>query len=101
MLILSSGTYFYYHRGGESMDRLENTKEKLEQAKDKAVGKFVETTGKLTNDQGIEFAGKVRQATTKVQDKLYDVKEDVFQEGRKLMDRTDCDEAGRRQNERS
>lgn len=61
--------------------------DKLESAKDKTVGKVLETAGKITNDQELEFTGKFRQATTEVKDKLNNVKEDVFQEGNKLMDR--------------
>lgn len=60
---------------------------KIENAKDKAVGKVIETAGKLTNDQELEFTGKFRTMTTEVKDKLYDVKEDVFQEANDLMDR--------------
>lgn len=62
--------------------------DKLENAKDKAVGKVIETAGKLTNDQELEFTGKFRTLTTEVKDKLYDVKEDVFQEANDLIDRT-------------
>lgn len=68
------------------MDKLEHTKEKMEHTKDKAIGRLVEATGKVSDNKGIELAGKLRQATTKVQDRFYDVKEDVFQEGRQLMD---------------
>ncbi|HWT73741.1 MAG TPA: hypothetical protein VN258_03340 [Mobilitalea sp.] len=60
---------------------------KLENAKDKAVGKVMEATGKLTNDQELEFTGKFRTMTTEVKDKLYEVKEDVFQEANDLIDR--------------
>lgn len=62
--------------------------DKLENAKDKTVGKVIETAGKLTKDQELEFAGKFRQATTEVKDKVYDVKEEVFQEANDLIDRT-------------
>lgn len=58
-------------------------------AKDKAVGKVIETTGKITNDQDLEFTGKFRTLTTELKDKMYDVKEDVFQEANKLMDRAE------------
>ena len=61
--------------------------DKLENAKDKAVGKIMETAGKLTNDQELEFTGKFRTITTEVKDKLYDVKEDVFEEANDLIDR--------------
>lgn len=61
--------------------------DKLENAKDKAVGKVIETAGKLTNDQELEFTGKFRMITTDVKDKLYDVKEDVFQEANDFIDR--------------
>lgn len=61
---------------------------KLENAKDKAVGKVIETAGKLTNDQELEFTGKFKTMTTDVKDKLYQVKEEVFQEANDLIDRT-------------
>jgi uncharacterized protein YjbJ (UPF0337 family) len=62
------------------MDKLTNTK-------DKAVGKVLETAGKLTNDQELEFTGKFQTMTSEVKDKLTDVKEDVYQEANDLMDR--------------
>jgi uncharacterized protein YjbJ (UPF0337 family) len=62
------------------MDRLEN-------AKDKAIGKVMETAGKVTKDQELEFTGKFKAMTTEVKDKFHDVKEDVFQEGNKLLDK--------------
>jgi uncharacterized protein YjbJ (UPF0337 family) len=61
--------------------------DKLENAKDKAVGKMLEAAGKLTNDQELEFTGKFKTLTTKVKDRYYDVKEDVFQEGNELLDK--------------
>jgi uncharacterized protein YjbJ (UPF0337 family) len=61
--------------------------DKLENAKDKAVGKVMETAGKLTNDQELEFTGKFKAMTTNVKDRYYDVKEDVYQEGNKLLDK--------------
>lgn len=61
---------------------------KIENAKDKAVGKIVETAGKVTNDQELEFTGKFKSLTTNVKDKLNEVKEDVYQEANNLMDRT-------------
>lgn len=69
------------------MDRLDNAKDKLENAKDKTVGKMMETAGKITNDQELEFTGKFRTMTTKVKDRLVDVKQDVYQEGNKLLDK--------------
>lgn len=60
---------------------------KIENAKDKTVGKVMEAAGKITNDQDLEFTGKFRTMTTQVKDKLYDVKEDVVQEANNLMDR--------------
>lgn len=61
--------------------------DKLENAKDKAVGKVIESAGKLTNDRELEFTGKFKTMTTKVKDKLYDVKQDVYQEGSKVLDK--------------
>ena len=63
--------------------------DKLENAKDKAVGKVIETTGKLTDNQELEFTGKFRTMTSKVKDKFYDVKEEVFQEANDLIDRAE------------
>jgi len=60
---------------------------KIENAKDKIVGKVIETTGKITNDQELEFTGKFKNLTTEVKDKLNDVKENVYQEANSLMDR--------------
>lgn len=65
------------------MDKLD----KLNAAKDKAVGKIMETAGKVSNDEELEFTGKFRSLTSDVKEKLYDVKEDVFQEANNLMDR--------------
>jgi uncharacterized protein YjbJ (UPF0337 family) len=63
---------------------------KIEDAKDKAVGKVMETAGKITNDQDLEFTGKFRNLTSEVKDKLYDVKEDVVQEANNMMDRANA-----------
>jgi uncharacterized protein YjbJ (UPF0337 family) len=63
---------------------------KIEDAKDKTVGKIMETAGKITNDQDLEFTGKFRNLTTEVKDKLYDVKEDVVQEANDIMDRANA-----------
>lgn len=60
---------------------------KVENAKDKIVGKAMETAGKVTDDQDLEFTGKFRTMTTEVKDKLFEVKEDVFQEANELIDR--------------
>jgi uncharacterized protein YjbJ (UPF0337 family) len=60
---------------------------KIENAKDRTVGKVMETAGKITNDQELEFSGKFQAMTTQVKDKLYDVKEDVVQEANNLMDK--------------
>jgi uncharacterized protein YjbJ (UPF0337 family) len=62
---------------------------KIEDAKDKAVGKAMEAAGKLTNDQELEFTGKFKNMTSQVKDRLYDVKEDVVQEANNLMDKVD------------
>ncbi len=59
---------------------------KIEDTKDKAVGKIMEAAGKVANDQDMEFTGKFRTLTTQVKDKLYDVKEDVVQETNDLLD---------------
>ncbi len=60
---------------------------KMERAKDKVVGKVMETSGKLTNDQELEFTGKFKTMTTEVKEKMHDVKENVYQEANDLMDK--------------
>jgi CsbD-like. len=60
---------------------------KIENAKDKAVGKLQEAAGKLTNDQDLQFVGKFKNMTTEVKDRIYDVKEDVVQEANQVLDR--------------
>lgn len=60
---------------------------KIENAKDKAVGRVMETAGKIMNDQDLEFTGKFRTMTTEVKDTMFDVKEDVVQKANNLMDR--------------
>lgn len=63
---------------------------KIEDTKDKAVGKIMEAAGKVTNDQDLEFTGKFRSMTTEMKDKIYDVKEDVVQEANNLMDKANA-----------
>ena len=60
---------------------------KMENTKDKVVGKVMEKTGKITNDQELEFTGKFKTLTTEVKDKLMDVKENMYQEANSLVDR--------------
>jgi uncharacterized protein YjbJ (UPF0337 family) len=73
------------------MGRIENAKDnamnKLENAKDNAVGKVIEAAGKITNDQELEFSGKFQSLTSNVKERLYDVKEDVFQEANDIADK--------------
>ncbi len=60
---------------------------KIENAKDKIVGKVVETTGKITNDQELEFTGKFKNLTSEVKDKIGNVRENMFQEANNIMDK--------------
>lgn len=61
---------------------------RLENAKDNAMGKIMETAGKVTNDQELEFTGKFQSLTSEVKDKVYNAKEAVFQVGNNLIDRS-------------
>ena len=61
---------------------------RLENAKDNAMGKIMETAGKVTNDQELEFTGKFQSLTSEVKDKIYDAKEAVYQVGNNLIDRS-------------
>ena len=61
---------------------------RLENAKDNAMGKIMETAGKVTNDQELEFTGKFQSLTSEVKDKVYNAKEAVYQVGNNLIDRS-------------
>ncbi len=61
---------------------------RLENAKDNAMGKIMETAGKVTNDQELEFTGKFQSLTSEVKDKIYNAKEAVYQVGNNLIDRS-------------
>lgn len=60
---------------------------KIEDTKDKAVGRVMETAGKMTKDQELEFTGKFKTMTSEVKDKFHNVKQDVYQEANELMDK--------------
>lgn len=60
---------------------------RLENAKDKAMGKIMEASGKITQDPELEFSGKFQTLTSNVKDKFYDVKEDVVQEANEIVDK--------------
>lgn len=63
---------------------------KIEDSKDKAVGKVMEAAGIITNDQELEFTGKFKTMTSEVKDRLSGVKEEVYQEANELMDRANA-----------
>lgn len=60
---------------------------KIEDTKDKTVGRVMETAGKMTKDQELEFTGKFKTMTSEVKDKFHNVKQDVYQEANELMDK--------------
>jgi uncharacterized protein YjbJ (UPF0337 family) len=62
---------------------------RIEDAKDKAIGKVMGTAGRMAEDKKLEFTGKFQTATAQMKDKLYDVKEDIVQEANDLKDKAE------------
>lgn len=60
---------------------------KIEDAKDKAIGKVMGTAGRMAEDKKLEFSGKFQSATAEVKDKMYDVKENIVQEANDLKNK--------------
>ncbi|WFR54884.1 CsbD family protein [Anaerocolumna sp. AGMB13025] len=60
--------------------------DKWENSKDKAVGKIKETAGKWTDNNQLEFHGKVQGIKAAIGDKTEDMKDKVFDKANDLID---------------
>lgn len=58
-------------------DMFKDAGDKLENAKDKAMGEIKETVGKVTDSEQLELKGKVQSAKSDFAGKVDDVKETV------------------------
>jgi uncharacterized protein YjbJ (UPF0337 family) len=59
----------------------------IKNAKDNVVGKVKETTGKLMDDQGVEFKGKLQSMKAGMGDKVEGMKEEVLGKANNVIDR--------------
>lgn len=63
--------------------------DKLENGKDKALGKMKETAGKLMDNEELEFRGKVQGMKATIGEKAEDVKETLMGKANDLMDKVE------------
>lgn len=60
----------------------------IKNAKDKVMGKAAEAAGRLTNDQELEFSGKIQSLTADISSKVNTVKNEVLEEVNDVIDKT-------------
>ncbi len=65
--------------------------DKMENGKDKAVGKIKETAGKWMDDEGLEFQGKMQGIKGNIGEKTEDMKESVMEKANDLIDKVKGD----------
>ncbi len=61
--------------------------DKMENGKDKAVGKLKEAAGKWMDDEGLEFQGKVQGMKAVIGEKTDDMKESVMEKANDFIDK--------------
>ncbi|WMJ88359.1 CsbD family protein [Anaerocolumna sp. MB42-C2] len=61
--------------------------DKLENGKDKAIGKMKEKAGKWMDDEDLEFQGKVQGMKAVIGEKADDMKDDVVGKANDLLDK--------------
>ena len=61
--------------------------DKLENGKDKAMGKMKEKAGKWMDDEDMEFRGKVQGMKAVIGEKADDMKDDVVGKANNLLDK--------------
>lgn len=54
-----------------------DSKNKLQNAKDKIVGKTKEAVGNLTNDEELELKGKIQSSKSDLKEKAGDIKNNI------------------------
>lgn len=62
------------------MDRLENRKDKL-------IGKIKETVGEMTDQEDLEFQGKLQTMKAEIGDKVGNLKEEVMEIANDFIDK--------------
>jgi uncharacterized protein YjbJ (UPF0337 family) len=67
--------------------RRKNMLEKLENGKDKTMGKIKETAGQLMGSEELKYHGKLQSMKADVSDKTEDVKDTVYEKANDMMDR--------------
>jgi uncharacterized protein YjbJ (UPF0337 family) len=93
MLILSySYSFIKYvltivtnHGGVELIDKLENSKDKI-------IGKVKETTGQITNDNGLKLSGKLQMMNSDIIDNMEEVKEKLLVKANNFVDQAEVSE---------
>ncbi len=60
---------------------------RMENGKDRLVGKMKESAGKALDIDELEFKGKLQTIKSEVGDKMEDIKDGVYEKANKLMDR--------------
>lgn len=54
-----------------------DSKNKIQNVKDKIAGKTKEAVGKLTNDEELELKGKIQSSTSDLKEKAGDIKNSI------------------------
>jgi uncharacterized protein YjbJ (UPF0337 family) len=60
---------------------------RLENGKDKALGKIKETAGKIMNSDQLEFQGKMQSMKAGIGEKVEDVKDNVMGKANEIIDK--------------
>lgn len=60
---------------------------KLENGKDKIIGRVKEVTGKMTDSEGLEMKGKLQSMKLDVGNKAEDMKEDILDKANHFIDK--------------
>jgi uncharacterized protein YjbJ (UPF0337 family) len=60
---------------------------RLENGKDRIIGNIKETAGRITDNEGMEFKGKVQTIKSDIGDKAADIKDNVLEKVNDLIDR--------------
>ncbi|MDF2944154.1 MAG: hypothetical protein K0S01_3012 [Herbinix sp.] len=66
--------------------------DKLENSKDKIIGKVKETTGQITNDNGLKLSGKLQMMNSDIIDNMEEVKEKLLVKANNFVDQAEVSE---------
>ena len=64
-----------------------DTKDKLENAKDKIIGETKEVVGKVTGNDELELEGKIQSAKSDIKKKTEEIKEDIADKINDIIDK--------------